>query len=45
MFRIAGHEGDAETPLERTISTGAPLNLDQADPVAEAEFHMARMVL
>ncbi len=31
---------DTETPLEKTISTG-PLNLDQADPVAEAEFHMA----
>lgn len=31
---------DKETPLEKTISTG-PLNLDQADPVAEAEFHMA----
>ena len=32
---------DAEMPLEKTISTGAPLNLDQADPIAEAEFHMA----
>jgi pilus assembly protein FimV len=34
-------EDEVETPLEKTISTGAPLNLDQADPVAEAEFHMA----
>ncbi|MEJ2138428.1 MAG: FimV/HubP family polar landmark protein [Gammaproteobacteria bacterium] len=33
--------GEAELPLEKTISTGAPLNLDQADPIAEAEFHMA----
>lgn len=32
---------DKETVLEKTISTGAPLNLDQADPIAEAEFHMA----
>lgn len=32
---------EVETPLEKTISTGAPLNLDQADPIAEAEFHMA----
>jgi pilus assembly protein FimV len=32
---------DKETGLEKTISTGAPLNLDQADPIAEAEFHMA----
>lgn len=32
---------DSELPLEKTISTGAPLNLDQADPIAEAEFHMA----
>jgi pilus assembly protein FimV len=32
---------ELEMPLERTISTGAPLNLDQADPIAEAEFHMA----
>ena len=35
-----GHD-EVELPLERTISTGAPLNLDQADPIAEAEFHMA----
>lgn len=37
----AVQDEETETPLERTISTGAPLNLDQADPVAEAEFHMA----
>ena len=37
----AGVDDETETPLEQTISTGAPLNLDQADPVAEAEFHMA----
>lgn len=34
-------QDEVELPLEKTISTGAPLNLDQADPVAEAEFHMA----
>ncbi|MEZ5566216.1 MAG: FimV/HubP family polar landmark protein [Gammaproteobacteria bacterium] len=32
---------DAETPLERTISTEGAVELDQADVVAEAEFHMA----
>ena len=37
----AGQDDELETPLEKTISTGAPLNLDQADPIAEAEFHMA----
>ncbi len=31
----------AETPLERTISAESPVNLDEADPIAEAEFHMA----
>ena len=30
-----------ETPLERTISTESPVNLDEADPIAEADFHMA----
>ena len=30
-----------ETPLERTISTDSPVNLDEADPIAEADFHMA----
>jgi len=37
----AAEEGDAETPLEKTTSIGAPLNLDKADPIAEADFHMA----
>jgi pilus assembly protein FimV len=37
----AAGQDEVELPLEKTISTGAPLNLDQADPVAEAEFHMA----
>ena len=30
-----------EEPLERTISTESPVNLDEADPIAEADFHMA----
>jgi len=30
-----------ETPLERTISAESPVNLDEADPIAEADFHMA----
>lgn len=33
--------GDDELPLERTISTDGPVNLDQSDPLAEADFHMA----
>ena len=33
--------GDDETPLEKTISTDGPVNLDQSDPLAEADFHMA----
>ncbi|MEZ5561359.1 MAG: FimV/HubP family polar landmark protein [Gammaproteobacteria bacterium] len=32
---------DAETALERTISTDGAVEIDQADVVAEAEFHMA----
>jgi pilus assembly protein FimV len=32
--------GDDELPLERTISTDGPVNLDQSDPLAEADFHM-----
>ncbi|MGI9291347.1 MAG: FimV/HubP family polar landmark protein, partial [Gammaproteobacteria bacterium] len=40
-FGVPEALGDPETPLEKTISTGAPLNLDQADPMAEADFHMA----
>jgi len=39
--RRALARGDDELPLERTISTDAPVNLDQADPLAEADFHMA----
>jgi pilus assembly protein FimV len=30
-----------ETSLERTISIASGANLDQADPLAEADFHMA----
>lgn len=37
----AARDPDAETPLERTISTEGAVELDQADVVAEAEFHMA----
>ena len=33
--------GEVEDILEGTFSMQAPINLDQADPVAEAEFHMA----
>lgn len=33
--------GDQEAPLEKTLSSDAAVNLDQADPIAEAEFHMA----
>lgn len=32
---------DAEAPLERTISTDGAVELDQADVIAEADFHMA----
>jgi pilus assembly protein FimV len=32
---------DIEVPLETTISTGAPVNMGQSGPIAEAEFHMA----
>lgn len=39
--RAAGRDSDAETPLERTISTEGAVELDQADVVAEADFHMA----
>jgi len=34
-------DGDTETTLEKTISTGGLVDLDQADPIAEADFHMA----
>ncbi len=36
-----GFVDESETPLERTISTDAAVNLDQADPMAESDFHMA----
>jgi len=39
--RTAGRDSDTETPLERTISTEGAVELDQADVVAEADFHMA----
>ena len=39
--RPAAQNADAETPLERTISTEGAVELDQADLVAEADFHMA----
>jgi pilus assembly protein FimV len=32
---------EIETPLERTVSTDSAVNLDQADPIAESDFHMA----
>ena len=32
---------DQELPLEKTLSSDAALNLDQSDPLAEAEFHSA----
>jgi len=32
---------ESETPLERTISADSAVNLDQADPIAESDFHMA----
>ncbi len=39
--RAVGRDADTETPLERTISTEGAVELDQADVVAEADFHMA----
>ena len=39
--RRAVPRDDEESPLERTISSEGPLKLDQADPLAEADFHMA----
>ena len=41
LSRPVPRDADAETPLERTISTEGAVELDQADVVAEAEFHMA----
>jgi len=32
---------DQELPLEKTLSSDTALNLDQSDPLAEAEFHSA----
>ena len=34
-------EGDAGASLEDTFSSETAINLDQSDPVAEADFHMA----
>jgi pilus assembly protein FimV len=39
--RRAVPRGEEESPLERTISTEGSVNLDQDDPLAEADFHMA----
>ncbi len=39
--RRSAPRDDEEAPLERTISTEGPVNLDQSDPLAEADFHMA----
>ncbi len=39
--RAAERDPDAETRLERTISTEGAVELDQADVVAEANFHLA----
>jgi pilus assembly protein FimV len=39
--RVARGDADTETPLEKTISTEGAVELDQADVVAEADFHMA----
>lgn len=39
--RPAEQDADAETPLERTISTEGAVELDQSDVVAEADFHLA----
>ena len=41
LERRPAPRGDQELPLERTISTEGPINLDQSDPLAEADFHMA----
>jgi pilus assembly protein FimV len=38
---FAADEEEPELPFERTISAESAVNLDQADPVAEADFHMA----
>ncbi len=38
---FADDREEPETPLERTISTDSAVNLDETDPIAEADFHMA----
>ena len=38
---FAADEEEPELPFERTISADSAVNLDQADPIAEADFHMA----
>jgi pilus assembly protein FimV len=38
---LRGAAAEAESPLERTISTEGGVELDQADVIAEADFHMA----
>ena len=38
---FAAGEEEPELPFERTISAESAVNLDQADPIAEADFHMA----
>jgi len=40
-YSPAAAELDEESPLERTISISAAADLDEADPIAEADFHMA----
>jgi pilus assembly protein FimV len=37
----AAVSAEDELPLERTISAEGAVDLDQADPIAEADFHMA----
>lgn len=38
---LRGAAAETESPLERTISTEGGVELDQADVIAEADFHMA----
>ena len=40
-FATSRLDAEEETPLERTISADSAVNLDEADPIAEADFHMA----
>lgn len=39
--RLPIPRGDGEQPLEKTISADSGMEIDQADVVAEADFHMA----